>query len=174
MDTVHEVLQADWHEDWHDSQFGRSFFQLGTITGIICSGFTRIPLSGSGNLHNALRSTVQIRLYGAMMYWQHPGVPMSASRCRERRRRPGVRLRYLCSSGIIRLHAQIDSCGGRCVQECVSFPSGPIIAQNARRTDLPKKGGSSASAAFVSEFSSAFDRLRLKDTSRALFRLPRV
>lgn len=47
FETVHDVLQADWHEDWQDSQFGRSFFQLGMITGTICSPFTRIPLSKS-------------------------------------------------------------------------------------------------------------------------------
>jgi hypothetical protein len=36
LETVQEVLQADWHDAWQDSQAGLSFFQLGTITGIMC------------------------------------------------------------------------------------------------------------------------------------------
>ena len=43
FETVQEVLQADWHEAWHDSQAGFSFFQSGIITGTICLT-TRVTL----------------------------------------------------------------------------------------------------------------------------------
>ena len=36
FDTVQDVLQADWHDAWHDSQSGRSFFQSGSIAGTMC------------------------------------------------------------------------------------------------------------------------------------------
>lgn len=33
LDTVHDVLHADWQEAWHDSQSALSLFQLGIMTG---------------------------------------------------------------------------------------------------------------------------------------------
>jgi hypothetical protein len=57
FETVHDVLHADWHEAWQDSQTGLSLFQSGITAGTICfkttlslfSLATVILLSNTGN-----------------------------------------------------------------------------------------------------------------------------